>query len=174
MARNSQEDLMLLSKETLVALLIAAVDNGNKIEMQLRTLEADKNVSTAEKLIDDACHFLAKDNAIGVQDDLTQIVFDGLEPKSEEWVGKFRNLDINPAIDGAPDNPLTEEQLLRALKVQSNLTMQDFEDLHLGRGDVQSRFRIFAANGWNLLSFMFNQCTDKERASIIAKLNTNE
>lgn len=63
--------------------------------------------------------------------------------------------------------PLTEERLLGMLRVQSNLTKQDFLDMGLSERD----FQIFAANGWNLLSTMFNNANGAVRKAIIDRLN---
>lgn len=64
----------------------------------------------------------------------------------------------------------TEEQLLKLLKVQSNLTPKDFKKLF---PDLPHEllFRNFAMNNWNLLDFLFNKINGENREVLINYIN---
>jgi len=62
-----------------------------------------------------------------------------------------------------------EEELLKLLKVQSNLTPKDFNKIFGDRGD--HLFRIFARESWNLISFLFNKVNGEDRKKLLDFVN---
>ncbi|WP_281681851.1 hypothetical protein [Zunongwangia profunda] len=65
---------------------------------------------------------------------------------------------------------LTEDKLLKVLRVQSNLNPNDFRELFGDRGD--HLFQLFARDSWNLISFLFNKVNGEEREKLIAFVNS--
>ncbi len=64
----------------------------------------------------------------------------------------------------------TEDQLLKFLKVQSNLSLKDFELLFGDR--AEHLFRIFARESWNLVSFLFNKINGEDRQKLLDHVNS--
>jgi len=64
----------------------------------------------------------------------------------------------------------TEEELLRLLKVQSNLVSTDFKGL-FGKERGSYLFGVFASTGWNLISFMFKEINEEDRNKILKMIN---
>jgi Fe-S cluster biosynthesis and repair protein YggX len=64
----------------------------------------------------------------------------------------------------------TEDQLLKLLKVQSNLSPKDFEDLFGERG--RRLFNIFSRESWNLVSFLFNKVSGEDREKLLNHVNS--
>ena len=64
----------------------------------------------------------------------------------------------------------TEEELLRLLKVQSNLVSTDFKGL-FGEEKGSYLFGVFASTGWNLISFMFKEINEEDRNKILKMIN---
>ena len=64
----------------------------------------------------------------------------------------------------------TEEELLRLLKVQSNIEPSDFREL-FGEKKGSDLFRIFARDSWNLISFMFNKINGEDRDKLLKMIN---
>lgn len=63
-----------------------------------------------------------------------------------------------------------EDQLLSLLKVQSNLTPNDFKNLFGDRGEYL--FKIFARESWNLVSFLFNKVNGDDRQKLLDFVNS--
>lgn len=64
---------------------------------------------------------------------------------------------------------MTEDQLLKLLKVQSNISPIDFENLFGDRG--RHLFNIFARESWNLVSFLFNKVNGEDREKLLNLVN---
>lgn len=64
---------------------------------------------------------------------------------------------------------ITEELLLKLMKVQSNLSPNDFKEVYGDRSDYF--FRIFARDSWNLVSFLFNKTNGEDRQKMIDYVN---
>ena len=64
----------------------------------------------------------------------------------------------------------TEEELLRLVKVQSNIDPNDFREL-FGEKRGSDLFRIFARDSWNLISFMFNKINGEDRDKLLKMIN---
>ena len=64
----------------------------------------------------------------------------------------------------------TEEELLRLVKVQSNIDPNDFREL-FGENKGSDLFRIFAGDSWNLISFMFNKINGEDRDKLLKMIN---
>jgi len=63
----------------------------------------------------------------------------------------------------------SEDQLLKLLKVQSNLCPKDFISIFGDRG--HHLFNIFARENWNLISFLFNKVNGEDRENLLQFLN---
>lgn len=59
-----------------------------------------------------------------------------------------------------------EENLLKLLKVQSNLTVNHFRDL-FGEDRADRLFHLYSRNNWNLLHFLFNNVNGKDREALL-------
>lgn len=68
------------------------------------------------------------------------------------------------------ENLVTEEQLLKLLKVQSNLCASDFTKIFGIEG--QRLFHLFSRNQWNLLHFAFNVVNGENRIKLLELINT--
>ena len=84
-------------------------------------------------------------------------------------------LDIHdPELDsvslGEKNMTFTETQLLRLVKVQSNIDPSDFREL-FGENKGSDLFRIFARDSWNLISFMFNKINGENRDKLLKMIN---
>lgn len=84
------EKLQSLSKDTIIHLLLCAIDNSNKMEQAMHSAINDDNL--------DAIHaILVNGNAIAYHDDICCIVNENLS--SEDIVSKFDNLGIVPKFE---------------------------------------------------------------------------
>ncbi len=63
-----------------------------------------------------------------------------------------------------------ENQLLELLRVQANITPQDFESL-FGKDRGRILFNAYAQQNWNLVSFLFNNINGDERNILLNHIN---
>lgn len=64
----------------------------------------------------------------------------------------------------------SEEELLQLLKVQSNISPKDFREL-FGEDRSERLFPLFAEQGWNVVSFMFNCVNGDDRKKLLEFVN---
>ena len=64
----------------------------------------------------------------------------------------------------------TEDELLKLLRIQSNLGPKEFCKI-FGENRGRSLFQSFSRLNWNLVSFMFNSVNGDDRKNLIEYVN---
>lgn len=65
----------------------------------------------------------------------------------------------------------SEDNLLKLLQVQSNITPNCFAELY-GEDKGRRLFSLFARDSWNLLSFLYNKVNGDDRAQLLELINS--